>query len=243
MKTVTRETSFDHFQGSGRPFKNLRPIVLASSSLRRLEFMRLSGLDFHIAPSLTPEPRPFEAESAQAYALRSARAKGLDVAGRWPENPQAVILSADTVVEAPDGRLLGKPSKRSEALDMIMRLFNVKNMTHHVVTACCLLPPGQSPPAGTDGTRTYETKKSLAKTLPLEFYVRSQVVAAGWDREVLSAYAASDEVLDKAGAYAIQGQGAFLIKEIRGSFSNVIGLPMAELMTALLETGFIRACP
>lgn len=214
--------------GSGRPFHNLRPLVLASASPRRLDFLRSTGLDFYLIPSPAAEPGPEPGESAPDLAQRSARVKAASVADICTANPElatAVILAADTVVEAPDGRLLGKPCDRAQALAMLSSLFGVKSMTHRVITGCHIAPATPSP----------------AKNLPTDFFVASQVIGFGWDQTILEAYASCQEVMDKAGAYAVQGQGGFLIKEIRGSFSNVIGLPMAETMAALLTVGAVAA--
>ncbi len=200
-------------------FGNRRPLVLASASPRRSELLHSAGLEFTVIPAENAEPEPLPGEAAMEYAIRSARAKALAVATLAP--PEADILAADTVVVLGEGEaeeILGKPRDEADALDMLRRL---AGRWHRVITGCCLLGP-----ASAEGARPEEN-----------FAVTSGVLMAQWGEEALRAYAATGEPMDKAGAYAIQGQGAVLVREVRGSYTNVVGLPLAEVVEALLDWG------
>jgi septum formation protein len=145
--------------------------------------------------------------------LRAAQAKASAAA---QARPGAFVLGADTVV-ALEGEILGKPRDRQHALDMLLRL---SGKSHEVISACCCWLP--------DGTMRHTAGSARVHFFP-------------WPQNALEAYAATDEVLDKAGAYAIQGQGAFLAERIEGSVSAVVGLPMTQLVAMFLELGVIRA--
>ncbi len=193
------------------PFCSRLPLVLASASPRRQEFLRLLGLDFAVFRPAGIEPRPLAKEDPAHYALRAAEAKAR---AAKDAHPRALILGADTVV-ALEGKILGKPRNREDAERMLIAL---AGKSHDVISACCCLPP-DGPPRRVEG--------------------RAQVRFAAWPPAVLANYAATDEVMDKAGAYAVQGGGAFLADRIEGSHSAVIGLPLAELAALLLELGAI----
>ena len=188
------------------------PLVLASASPRRREALRLLGLEFEIVRPTGVEPQPLTGENPSEYALRAAKAKSFAAA---QARPDTFVLGADTVV-ALEGEILGKPQDSRHALDMLRRL---AGKSHVVISACCCRLP--------DGTARYAIGEARVHFFP-------------WPLDVLAAYAATDEVLDKAGAYAIQGQGAFLAQEIEGSVSAVIGLPMTQLVSLLSELGVIR---
>jgi septum formation protein len=194
-------------------FYTALPLVLASASPRRREALRLIGLEFEIIRPTGVEPQPLVGENPADYALRAAKAKAFASA---QTRPNAFVLSADTVV-ALEGEILGKPHDKRHALDMLQRL---AGKSHVVISACCCRLP--------DGTARYATGEARVHFFP-------------WQQDVLAAYAATDEVLDKAGAYAIQGQGAFLAQGIEGSVSAVVGLPMTQIVSLLSELGVIRA--
>ena len=105
---------------------------------------------------------------------------------------------------------------RADALLLLTRL---SGRSHQVITGCCLALPG--------------------KAEPLCFAVTTEVVMRASSREELTAYVATGEPADQAGAYAIQGLGAFLVQTVRGSYTNVVGLPVTECANALLEHGLI----
>lgn len=133
--------------------------------------------------------------------------------------PPYAVIAADTVVVL-DGRPLGKPDSAGDAFAMLSLL---AGRSHTVVTGCALLA------ADAGGGRR------------ATFAVQSRVSMWACPEPMLRAYAASGEPLDKAGAYAVQGKGAFLVERIEGSWSNVVGLPLAELVRELLELGIVAA--
>lgn len=206
--------------GMRSPFEHVRPLILASSSPRRQMFLRDQGLEFTVLAAEGPEPAPVAHEDPAAFALRVAGhkaryaldrlASGVPTAGTAP-----LVLAADTIVVL-DGDILGKPSSEEHALAMLTRL---AGNTHTVVTACCLHP---------------------ADAEPLCFADSARVTFASWPEALLRSYVATGEPLDKAGAYGIQGKGAFLAERIEGSWSTVVGLPMSRTMSALLALGALR---
>lgn len=214
------------------PFLQTRPLVLASSSPRRQDFLRDQGLDFRILPARKDEVRPEPGEAPEAYALRTARSKACAVRAELAhmppqippqmparsENPPGspLVLAADTIVVL-DGDILGKPASRAEALAMLERL---AGRAHTVTTACCL----------------WFTEEAAPRA---EFADSTRVSFAPWPRELLAAYAATGDPLDKAGAYGMQGRGAFLVERIEGSWSTVVGLPVDRVIRALLDCGVL----
>lgn len=192
-------------------FRTLAPLVLASASPRRQELLASLGLAFVIDSGNGEEPRPEPGETPEDYALRAAQAKARQVA---KNHAGAVVLAADTIVVL-DQDILGKPRDVADACAMLARL---SGRIHQVVTGCCLIRPQ-------DGERC--------------FAVSSDVTMRRSTRAELAAYAATGEPLDKAGAYAIQGLGGFLVRRVEGSYTNVVGLPLSRVLEALLEWGVI----
>lgn len=202
-----------------RLFHNCRPLVLASASPRRQLFLEELGLDYTVVRPTGVEPRPLEEEMPASYSVRAAVAKARAVAHVIAEETagsEAVIIAADTVVALED-ELLGKPEDAEDALRMLCML---AGREHSVISAVSVIFPGGD---------------------EVDFYDTTEVHFHAWPEEVLRAYAYSGEPLDKAGAYAIQGQGAFLVEAIRGSWSTVVGLPVTQLVALLLERGAICA--
>lgn len=194
------------------PFRSLLPVVLASGSPRRREFLHSLGLSFEVYGNGAAEPEPLPVESPTRYARRAAAAKAASVAA---SRPGCVVIAADTVV-ALHGEIMGKPRDRMDAMCMLSRL---AGHTHEVVSACCVaLPDGNSE----------------------IFHAVTRVTMWDAPAAALAAYAATGEPDDKAGAYGIQGVGAFLVESIDGSWSNVVGLPVAELVRLLLHHGVIE---
>jgi septum formation protein len=175
-----------------------QPLVLASQSPRRRELLGVLGIPFTVvAPQTDETPRP--GETPDVYAARVARAKGLGVAGR---SRGARVLSADTVVTV-DGEILGKPADRDDAVRMLEKL---AGREHAVLTAVCLAVDTGVVAEGVDRTRVWFDPMSRADILD---------------------YLDREDVRDKAGAYAIQGFVSVYIPKIEGSYSNVMGLPLA----------------
>jgi septum formation protein len=169
------------------------------------------GLDCApVSPPGKAEPAPLPGEEPAAYALRAAEAKALSVLpDLFRSDPSSVIIAADTIVVL-EGRILGKPGNPDRAYAM---LGSLAGKTHDVITGCVI-----------------RDKACVLRA----FTVQSRV--SMWDApsDLLHAYANSGEPLDKAGAYAVQGAGAVLVCRIEGSWSNVVGLPLAELIEALI---------
>lgn len=188
-------------------------LILASSSPRRLELLRGFGFDLEVIPSHVPEvPRP--GERPEDYVVRLALEKGSEVgqrrAGAW-------IISADTVVVLGD-RLLEKPVDEADARSM---LGLIAGKTHIVYTGVALQ---QFREDGEIVSRRQELARSSVTMMPL-------------GDDDIRRYVASGEPMDKAGGYAVQGIGAMLIDSIEGSYSNVVGLPLATLFRMLREVG------
>lgn len=190
-------------------------LVLASHSPRRRQFLKEWGLAYRIVTGRDEEPRPRAGEAPAAYARRAARAKALSAAAADGQaaGPR-VLLAADTIVALGED-ILGKPADRAQALEMLRRL---AGRTHEVISAVCLLGPQDE---------------------EIVFHDVSRVRFAPWPEAVLAAYAATGEPDDKAGAYAIQGQGAVLVEAVDGSWSTVVGLPVSRLAQEMLSRGWL----
>lgn len=180
-------------------------LVLASASPRRAELLSAAGFVFDVAPAGIDET-PRIGEPAEDYALRMAREKA-EAAAR--DHPDAAVLGADTVVVA-GAAILGKPRDAADAARMLRLL---SGAAHVVQTAVALRVAGQ------------ETS-SLVKTT-VEFRPLSS--------EEIAWYVGTGEPDGKAGGYAIQGRAARFIDAIQGSWSNVVGLPVATVYRLLKE--------
>jgi septum formation protein len=186
------------------------PLLLASASPRRRELLERIGLAIEVHPANIDE-RAHDGEDPEAYVARIARAKAIAIARR----DEHWVLAADTTVTL-DGAILGKADTPEEATTMLRRL---SGRTHRVLTAFVLA-----------GERD-------GKACVREGLVSSEVVMVDAGAATLADYVASGEWRGKAGAYALQGIGAALVSEVRGSVTNVIGLPLAEVIAALREVG------
>lgn len=190
------------------PFRALLPLILASASPRRQALLAGQGLGFEVVPSTLKEPAPEPGEAPADYAARMARLKGLDIAARHPDK---VIVSADTIV-VQDESILGKPKDAANALDMLTSL---SGRWHEVMTGFCVLRQR----GGISLCRTVTTRVHMASN----------------SHDMLKGYIDTGEPMDKAGAYGIQGIGAFLVDEVQGSYTNVVGLPLRSVLDFLLE--------
>ena len=189
-----------------------RTLVLASASPRRRMLLAEAGVRFDVRPAGIPEvARPGEAPAA--LAVRLAREKALAVAAELDAAVPRGVLGADTLVVI-DDVVLGKPRSPDHAVELLGRLCG---RTHRVITGVALvLSPG-----GALRDLQVESRVSLRP--------------AGADE--IRAYVATGEPLDKAGAYAVQGEGRRFIARVEGSESNVIGLPMEETLALLRSEG------
>ncbi|QIA27979.1 septum formation protein Maf [Thermaerobacter sp. PB12/4term] len=192
-----------------------RRLVLASSSPRRVQLLAMLGLPFVQDPSRAEEPLPAGPVGTldpEDWALRQALRKAKDVARR---HPGALVIGADTVVEL-DGRLLGKPRDRQEAMAILGAL---AGREHRVASGVAVVDASTGRAAtGTRLTRVW--MRPLTRT-------------------EIEAYVATGEPMDKAGAYAIQGLGATLVPRIEGCYFNVVGLPL-PLLADLLSLFGVR---
>lgn len=186
-------------------------LILASQSPRRQDLLRDLGVAFQVEPAAVPEvPRP--GESPLFFSKRMAQEKARAVSSRFPGD---WVLGADTVVSL-GRRIFGKPGSPREAKQFLEAL---SGKAHLVFTGFCLVNQSlKKAAAGSVGTRV--TFKRLSRR-EIDWYLRT------------------GEPLDKAGAYAIQGRGAFLVRGITGSYTNVVGLPVTEVLEVLEKnTGF-----
>jgi septum formation protein len=196
------------------------PLLLGSASPRRREILATLGLPLRIAAAPVDET-PLAGEHPHAYLLRVTAAK-LTAVARLPEAAGAgAVLVADTTVIL-DDRILGKPADEGEARAMLRAL---SGRVHRVSTCFAIAGPPDAARA-----RHEET-------------VTSRVVFRDLDEDEVALYAATGEGRDKAGAYAIQGIGAFAVARIEGSYSNVVGLPACEVVAALRATGLLATFP
>ncbi|MCX5851239.1 MAG: Maf family protein [Deltaproteobacteria bacterium] len=185
--------------------------ILASVSPRRRMLLKEAGLDFEVIPSGIHETFR-SGETVREHVIRLSREKAREVSSR---RPGSWVLAADTIVVI-DGDVIGKPRTPQDARMILTRL---SGREHTVVTGFTVMHG-----AGISCVSDAVESKVLFKTIPgdeIEWYITT------------------DEPYDKAGGYAVQGKAAFFIKEIRGSHTNVIGLPLCEVMQALKNAGVV----
>ncbi len=174
-------------------------IILASKSPRRSELLKLITTDFSVVPSNIEETVP-DGLATEKQPEYLAKIKALDIARCHSKD---IIIGADTSVILGD-KILGKPKSRQDAFNMLMAL---SGKTHFVITGCAIIKG--------DITDSFSVKSEV------EFFPLS-------DAEI-NTYLDSDEPYDKAGSYGIQGKASLFVKEIRGDYFNIVGLPIAEL--------------
>jgi septum formation protein len=182
-------------------------LILASASPRRAELLRAAGYAFEIEPADVDESAA-PAEPAEDYVLRVAGEKAQAVLRRCPD---CTVLAADTTVVV-DGIMLGKPADDEHARQMLARL---SGRAHRVLTGVALAREGRE-------------VRALASTL-----VRFAVLTPA----DIDWYVASGEPRDKAGAYGVQGLASRFVEGIEGSYTNVVGLPVALVHTLLAQSG------
>jgi len=191
----------------------IKRLILASSSPRRKELLEEIGLQFEVIPGNVREVVT-EGESPINHVVRLAKEKALAVAVNLTDS---WVIGADTIVLL-DGEILGKPAGVEDACRMLLKLNGKK---HRVITGFCI----------------HDIDRGETITSYVETIVTFNEVS---EEEILN-YIKTGEPFDKAGGYAIQGMGSFLVKEIEGSYTNVVGLPVDELKEVLKRLGVIRS--
>lgn len=195
-----------------------KPLVLASASPRRKQILEQLGLAFRVIPSGFDETL-LEGETPAVHVERLARGKAAEIVAQFASAAEApCVLAADTIVVL-DAEILGKPRDDGDAVRMLLGL---SGRAHRVSTGVALFVPGVE---------------------PVSAVFESEVRFRELTRASATAYVASGEGRDKAGSYAIQGLGAGLVREIVGSYTNVVGLPAAETLDLLLAAGVLGAWP
>ncbi|MDG1253851.1 MAG: Maf family protein [Glaciecola sp.] len=190
-------------------------LVLASASPRRVELLKQIGVEFTQAPANVNED-VHDNEQAADYVLRLAREKAFVVAFTQPDK---YVLGSDTTVHI-NGTILGKPTDFDDFMTMMALL---SGQTHEVITAVCIATIGNT---GLDMS---------------EAVVTSKVTFGELNEQQRLAYWESGEPIGKAGGYAIQGIGGQFVKHIDGSYSGIVGLPLAQTVACLQESGVINA--
>lgn len=185
-------------------------MILASGSPRRRQMLTQAGFEFEvIVPDVDESAFGFDPDNPGRLAEELAQAKAEAVAVNRPGD---VVLAGDTIVVLGD-RLMGKPVDRAEAIDMLTSLSGV---SHQVITGYCLARSGRAEPPCSTVTEVVFRNLALAE---VERYVQT------------------GSPMDKAGAYGIQDMGGGLVKKIKGSYTNVVGLPLAQVIEALARLG------
>ena len=184
-------------------------LILASRSPRRLELLRSLGLDFEVSPSKVEEITDPK-QSPEQNAVKIARDKARWVAGK---NPGSYVLGADTMVVL-DREIIGQPADEEDAFRILSKLAGKQ---HRVITGVVLITP-----------EVKEHETAVVSTVSIKTVAEN----------ALRSYIATGEPLDKAGAYAIQGQGSFLVESWEGSWSNIVGLPLEALTGLFQKAGF-----
>jgi len=191
---------------------NTSNIILASESPRRNDLLRQAGLSFSVVPSNFDESTVSMVDP-QSYVKNLAKSKARDVSKK---NPYSWVIGADTIVLI-NGNVLGKPESKQDARDMLRCL---SGKSHIVITGFCICCDSQNK-AFSDSISTEVLFKRLSKK-EIEWYINT------------------NEPYDKAGAYAIQGLGSSFVKAIHGSYTNVVGLPVCEIVDFLINESILE---
>ena len=189
----------------------MKNIILASASPRRRELLDTVGIPFSVCPSQGEEQIRGSSpkEVVEELCEQKAREVFLKTSG------EVLVIGADTVVAA-EGNILGKPKNRKEAIQMLKKL---QGASHEVYTGVTMLSRDENG----------EQQKTFHVMTAVEFYPMSE--------EEIESYVDTGEPMDKAGAYGIQGKAGIFVKEIRGDYNNVVGLPVARLYQELKQMG------
>ncbi|HMI87063.1 MAG TPA: Maf family protein [Polyangiaceae bacterium] len=203
-----------------------KPLGLGSASPRRKALLETLGIPL-VVIAVDADERRRSGEVADAYLERVTRDKLARVAADPRATGASPLLVADTVVLLGDD-ILGKPANAQDASAMLARL---SGRVHEVRTRFAIAesPAGEGR-AGVLAPIYAETVSTMVHFRPLE-------------SEEIERYTATGEGMDKAGAYAVQGVGSFAVQRIEGSYANVVGLPVCEVVLALKRLGFLPAFP
>lgn len=192
-------------------------IILASGSPRRKELLTWAGVNFEIKVSDVDET-PIKKELPAQMVRRLSKEKALAVGFTLTkEDESSIIIAADTTVVSPRGKILGKPVDEAEALKMIGE---IQGKTHQVLTGYSLVKVVRG-----------KVQKQVSKV------IKTQVTMRKLSKDEQKYYLSRGESMDKAGSYAAQGYGMVLIEKINGSYTNVVGLPMKEVLEDLKKLG------
>ncbi len=190
------------------------PLILASASPRRRRLLSQIGLPFRVIASNVSEKNIAGGPAHTCCILAGQKARHV-----YPQTEASWVLGADTIV-AIDSKILGKPKDDKEARQMLALL---SGKEHRVITGFCVLNPSG------------EVAHSEAVT--------TLVRVKNMTGQEIKAYVATGEPYGKAGSYAIQGIGIFMVETISGSYTNVVGLPLCAVIKALVSTGALKGFP
>ena len=183
-----------------------KKLILASQSPRRKELMAAANLKFTVIPAQNFQELPPNGHAPEELVLINAKGKAQDIAAT---HGQALVIGVDTIGVF-QGEILEKPVDEADAFRMLTML---QGQSHQVLSAICLIDTD----TGKEWTHVESTEVTFT---PLT-------------EDEIRAYIRSGEPMDKAASYAIQGRGALFVKEIKGNYSNVVGLPMTALFEGL----------
>jgi len=191
---------------------NLEKLLLASHSPRRKELLEQAGIDLQVVPSDIDEEN-VSIKNPEEYVIELSYLKAEKVSRAHPDS---WILGADTIVVIED-QILGKPESEDHATEMLRLL---SNREHLVFTGFCIMN---------------KQKETIIKNA-----VETKVYFKTLSDQEIKWYVKTKEPFDKAGGYGIQGVGAFLVRKIFGSYSNVVGLPVCEVIEILIKLKIIE---
>lgn len=187
-------------------------LILASKSPRRCYLLEQAGIEFSVIPSSFDE-NSIKLSSPDIYVRQLAESKAGDISEQYPDS---WVIGADTIVLI-DGTILGKPGSSTEARTMLKSL---SGKTHQVLTGYCIC--------------CHRIGRLFSET------VKTEVRFKKLTEKEIDWYINSGEPFDKAGAYGIQGIGMFLVRRINGSYTNVVGLPVCEIVEYLIKENVLR---
>lgn len=190
--------------------KSKPSLILASNSPRRSALLSQINLKFTVSPARIKEQTQSN-EKPEDYVVRIALAKGNIIAKKYPNS---TVIGADTIVVL-ENKVLGKPKTKMKAKEMLKELQGKK---HKVITGISVI--------------------NKSKNIVLSRAIKTGVKMKALTEKEIDGYIRTKEPLDKAGGYAIQEMGTVLIDEIKGSYTNVVGLPLNALCELLREAGF-----